>query len=266
MKKDLIFIIIFICICIFAILWFKNYNIEINNQISEYLKTLEKTERAFIENFPIYEDYITPEKEKKLRKFLIKYHLEIAKKHNIKPVNTDAEIITRAGNGELVKLQPGTDDLYYFYNVPEKYRYLSPYAVSGLKKLTEKFQENIVKRKNLPPVKIAISSAIRPEEYQKNLIKKNINASIISSHKFGISYDVFYDDYYIVLPEPETDNDQLRISLEKIRRKFGFVLGDSLRRQFRSILAESLLQLQEEKILYVIHEKNQRCYHVTIIF
>lgn len=266
MKKNIIYIIIaFIVILISFLLWFNYKDREKNKQISDYLKIINKIERDFIENIPIYEDYITPAKEKKLRKYLLKKHLKIAEKNNLKPIKKDDEIPARAESGEFIKLQAEPDELYYFYNVPEKYRYLTAGAASGLEKLTKTFQDNIKKRKDLPVVKIAISSAIRPAEYQKNLLKKNINASVISSHRYGISFDVFYDDFYISLPEPETGNDATRILLEKIRRKFGFVLGDSLRRQFRSILAETLLQLQDEKILYVIHEKYQRCYHITIL-
>ena len=73
MKKyfNIYIILVIILISISVIGWFNYYsyyNRKINNQISGYLKTLEKVERGFIENIPIYEDYITAEKEKKLRK------------------------------------------------------------------------------------------------------------------------------------------------------------------------------------------------------
>ncbi|MBN2039949.1 MAG: hypothetical protein JW864_07915 [Spirochaetes bacterium] len=267
MKKYyiIIFILIIILLSASGIIWFNNYNNRIHNQISGYLKTIEKVEREFIVSFPIYEDYFSPEKEKRLRKFLIQKHLSFVKTRKIKPVTKDDEIILKAESGEFVKLPADTDDLYYFYNVPEKYRYLNTKAAAGLEMLTKRIQENIKKRKDLPAVKIAISSAVRPYEYQKKLITRNINASIMSTHKYGISFDVFYDDFYISLPEADAGNSKTNALLEKIRRKFGFILGDSLRRQLRSILTESLLQLQDEKILYVIHEKYQRCYHVTII-
>ena len=91
MKKISIiyFILLFILICIAVITWLYYYEQRINNKISEYLKVVENIERGFIESFPIYKDYITPDKEKKLRKYLIKTHLKAAKKYGINPVKNE---------------------------------------------------------------------------------------------------------------------------------------------------------------------------------
>ncbi len=195
----------------------------------------------------------------------MKDHLKAAKKSGIPIVKNDSQIKIYEQKGKLIKLKAAIDELYYFYNVPEKYRYLTPHAVYGINLLTHRLQDNIQKRNNLPAVKIAISSAIRPALYQKELQKKNMNAAIISSHGYGISFDIFYDDFYVSLPEPEWLGKMSHTIISKIRKQSGFILGDALRRQFRSVLVETLLQAQEENLIYVIHEKKQRCYHVTIL-
>jgi len=117
----------------------------------------------------------------------------------------------------------------------------------------------------LPPVKLAISSALRPISYQKGLTKKNINATIESTHTYGISFDIFFDDYYISFPEPTTSNNVSRELQEKFRTRFGFLTGDALRRQFHSVLMETLIELQDEGMIYAILERKQHCYHVTIL-
>ncbi|MCP4763843.1 MAG: hypothetical protein GY870_18875 [archaeon] len=117
----------------------------------------------------------------------------------------------------------------------------------------------------MPVVKIAISSATRPKDYQKGLTKRNINASFESTHNYGTSFDIYFEDFYISFPEPRTDNSTSMKLQEQLKRRFGFLTGDALRRQFHSILMETLLQLQDEEILYAILERKQHCYHVTIL-
>ena len=42
-------------------------------------------------------------------------------------------------------------------------------------------------------------------------------------------------------------------------------MGDALRRQFKSTLMETLLELQREGEIYVFYEEDNRCYHVTVL-
>jgi hypothetical protein len=240
------------------------HNRTVLDDIQSYLQEIYRIERNFVENIPIYEDFATPERERALRRYLLPDHLRIAERYGIPPVKNDEEMVKLADRGGLT-LVSGSNRLYYFYNVREKYRYLTPLAYRGLEKLTDRFQENLNKRAELPSVKIAISSLLRPLTYQKKLMGRNVNATIVSTHLYGTSFDIFYDDYYVSLTQPKSSSQLSGAILEELRRRFGFLLGDSLRRQFRSILMETLLQLQEEGVLYAILERRQRCYHVTIL-
>ncbi len=241
------------------------HNRSVLEDIGYYLQEVYRIERNFVENIPIYEDFATPEKERALRRYLLLDHLRIAKQYGISPVRNEGAIMKLIKAGKLKGLMSEDKRLYYFYNVRERYRYLTPLAYGGLQKLTERFQENLKKRKELPSVKIAISSVLRPLTYQKNLMERNVNATIVSTHSYGTSFDVFFDDYYVSLPQPKSSSQLSSTILQELRRRFGFLLGDSLRRQFRSVLMETLLQLQEEGVLYAILERRQRCYHVTIL-
>ncbi len=234
------------------------------NDMKAYLQRVYEIERNFIENIPVYEDYATAEKERELRKYLQDDHLRAARSAGVAPIRNENEIQQFVSNGSLVKLNSGTDKLYFFYNVREDNRYLTPGAYKGLERIALRFQGNLNKRKNLPQVKIAVSSAIRSSEYQNNLKKKNVNATVMSTHSYGTSFDIFYDEFFVALPAMRPAGTIAGALQEIFHKRMGFLLGASLRRQFRSVLMETLLQLQDEGALYAILEGRQRCYHVTI--
>ncbi len=264
-KNNIILVSSFIIIISILITYYYQQNEKIINDTKLYIKEIYRVERNFIESLPLFNDYTTPEKEKKLRKYLLRAHLRVAKKYGVAPVKDDNDTQMYTSNGELVKLESDPEKLYYFYNVREHYRYITPMASNGLDFITERFQENLSAKGNQHIVKVAISSLLRPVKYQRGLTARNINASIESTHSYGASFDIYFDDYYVSLPEPVTENAAAREIQENIRRRFGFLIGDALRSQFHSVLMETLIQLQDEGLLYAILERKQRCYHVTII-
>ena len=181
----------------------------------------------------------------------------------MEPVLSAAEIPSLVEKKLLVPVKADTDTLFFFYGVKEDNRFLTPSALSSLNKICVNFNKKLEDLK-LPTVKIAVSSALRPDDYQKDLRKNNRNATLVSTHSYGMSFDIFYDDYYLILPQPKLNVIPDEIA-GKLRRRFGFILGDSLRRQLRSILFQTIIDMQESGEIYAIAEKNQRCYHITAI-
>ncbi len=248
---------------------------EMAENLDGFRQEIYDTERFYIENLPIYEDWSDGGKEADLRRFLLKEHLQVVDKAGLEPVGSVDEIQSMSKEGTLVSLEQDKSTPYYFYNVKKEHRYLHPAAHKGLLILAERFQKvlhrNLDSKDQFKPViiKFAISSALRPVHYQKDLRKRNANASFVSSHSYGLSFDLFYDSFYVNLrgaeDPPDDEVTELENSMDEMRLRAGFLLGASLRRQFRAALAETLLQLQKEGILYAIYEKNQRCYHVTIL-
>lgn len=229
--------------------------------IRDYVKEAHRIEREFATKVPIYEDFATPEMEMNLRRYLLLDHLRVAEKEGIGLVESDAEVQKLVKDGRLVPARMDEETAaYHFHNVPKENRYLTPRAREGLELIAKRFQDNLAKRASgLPPVRIAISSVLRTTGYQRDLQKKNANASFASSHSYGVSFDIFYDDYYVKLAAaPAGVPDELRTRL-------GYLMGDSLMRQFRAVLIETLLELQKDGEIYAILEKNQRCYHVTVL-
>ena len=239
-----------------------NYSKEINS----HLDKIYHIERDFIANLPIYEDYGTPAKEKELRKYLLKSHIKAAKNFGAGLVKDNDHIKKLSKEKKLVKIDAGKDDLFFFYNVPEESRYLTPRAAEGLQMIASRFQEVLKKRAELPEVKLAVSSILRTKEYQSKLKTSNENAAYMSSHSYGVSFDLFYDDYFIKFPEPVKNEDEFSKDVtDRLNYRFGFLAGDALRRQLKSMLIETLIELQNEGKIYAIIEKNQRCFHVTIL-
>ena len=263
-------------------------------KLNDYMKAIYKVERQFIENFPTYADYIDPEKENSLRKYLKNHHIEAARKPAIKtdrknsqkqsdsqkllsPITNDENLKKRIFKKDLVVIDDKFKEIAFFYNVPKKYRYLSPRAHNVLWILGKRFQ-SLIKKKGINQfVKFAISSAVRPMNYQNNLININANASLKSSHSYGASFDIFYDEFFIDLynidnkdnftkPKSQANNESDDAQNKFYRtflRQTGFLMGQALRRQLRAVLHQAIIELQNENIIYAILEKRQRCYHIT---
>lgn len=230
-----------------------------------YWQLIYRTERSFIEALPTYDDYATPEMEAKLRTYLLPHHLEAARRSGVPAPADDRALAALVKEGLLKPIEAGSGSRFYFYNVRREYRLLTPAALAGLEAITTRFQEKCGRGRASAPVKIALSSLVRPVAYQGSLKGRNLNAAYQSSHPHGISFDIFYDDYRVVLPEGRSRTPLSRIIMTQTRERASALLGSSLRRQFRSALMETLMELQDEGLLYAILEKNQHCYHVTIL-
>ena len=159
------------------------------------------------------------------------------------------------------------EEICFFYNVRKKYRYLSPYSKKILWELGQRFQKLLQEKGLYHRVRFSVSSALRPVDYQRHLGQRNANATFVSSHSYGESFDIFFDEFYVFLDELDKSSSRAKDPKtqfgRKLRRRLGFLMGQSLRRQFRSVLTEAILQLQAEGQLYAVLERKQRCYHIT---
>jgi hypothetical protein len=153
------------------------------------------------------------------------------------------------------------NNFYYFYGVPRQNRYLVPAASDLLTTIGSRFSGKLHAKGVNASVKFAVSSALRWDEYQNKLKEKNANAISESSHSYGASFDIFYDDYSAF---PDFAFIENRENAKQIRSAIAYLAGDSLRRQFKTVMAETLAELQEEGSLYFIYESRQKCFHITV--
>jgi len=91
-----------------------------------------------------------------------------------------------------------------------------------------------------------------------------MNAVAESTHSYGVSVDLFFDDYYVVFPEAEGEGVLANI-VSRVRSRLGYLAGDALRRQGKTLLAMTVHRLQKEGVIYVTLERNQRCFHITVV-
>ncbi len=233
-----------------------------SREIGRFTDDVYALERSVIETVPIYSDYATGRREAILRTHLLADHLEVARRHGLAP-DIDPDQAKR--EGKLVPILRNPKSLFFFYGLKRENRFLTPLARRGLEEVTRRFNENLRRRGGKGKVKLALSSAFRSEAYQKKLRKENLNASVISSHSYGASFDIFWDDFFVAVEGVYNIPAPMEESFGKLTSRTGFLLGDGLRRQFRTILMETLIEMQNEGRLYAILEKRQRCYHITIL-
>jgi hypothetical protein len=268
MKTKIYLITISILLIFFIFLIFEynrlntNFKIVYQQQISEKLKISKKFHQYIYQNFPIFEDWLDSTKTMELRTYLYPEHIKIAKKLNLSIIKE-----LQDKNNDYINIDiPEIRKYYFFYNVPSEYRFLYKDFLPYLILIGERFNHKIRFNEYPINVKIAISSLIRPERYQKELKLKNQNAIENSTHSYGISIDIFYDEFMVdLLFLCNNIIDFYKKECISDLSHHGYLIGGSLRRQFQSILAETLLELQNEKKIYVIWEKNQRIFHITPI-
>ncbi len=229
-----------------------------------YMKRMQKVKRKVIENHPIFSDYATGEKVSQLRKHLLQDHLKVSSNSGHPALKDEEALKDAAKNGWLVSLDGDRTLPLFFYNVPRQHRYLTSHTVEGVRAIGKKFNAKLNLAEDGVRVKFALSSLVRPAEYQKGLRQKNGNASERSSHSYGISFDIFYDEFYFDLSN-EPDFWPASYLWARIDTPLGYLMGEALARQLQSVLMETLIELQEEGLLFAIIEKKQRVFHVTIL-
>jgi len=242
-------------------------------EVESYINTINTIQGEIVQKAPIYADFITADKESELRKHLLQDHIDVAKRFQLSPIQDFEHLKEAVTDQKLVEVKLNRDSGFYFYNVKKELRFLHPSALKVLHLISSRFQKNLKEYlpKTIPAdykvkAKIAITSALRTVEYQKGLRKKNRNAALESSHSYGVSFDIFFDDYFLQVNQMNGQSEPsglFKTLRANIKKRAGFWLGDSLRRQMRSLLTKTLLQLQREGALYAILEKRQKCYHVT---
>ncbi len=224
-------------------------------EIGDFMNEIGSFENSVIDSTPIFDDW----KGAGILEMRSSYskHAEFAKKYGYhSQTRKQAESFIR--NGDYIEIVP---QKYYFYGVAKENRYLTKDAYAALNLISERFESKINKRNINGSVSFAVSSALRVSDYQTELKKTNGNAINESTHSYGVSFDIFFDDYYAL---PEFTFVELQDEdVSSVRRRCGYLVGDSLRRQFKTILSETLVELQREKKIMIIYEGNQRCFHVT---
>ncbi len=167
----------------------------------------------------------------KLKKDSYKAHLTTAGLLGLELIKNDYLLYLKVSDGSLVEIGSGkgyrVDSLTYSY----------PFLTFDSKKVLEELGQTYEKLAGAGNFFI-VSSATRTEEQQKKLKRRNRNATKgESSHSYGISFDISY------------------IRFNGIR---------SWDHRAQKNLETVLHHYQQSGKIYVIKERGQSCYHVTV--
>lgn len=140
-------------------------------------------------------------------------------------------------------LVPICDNQYYrIKDMEHSHPYLTHEAAELLEEIGIRFQENL-KQKHQKEYAVYITSALRTDEGQRKLFRKNKNAThSTTSHLYGTTFDISYMEFF--------RNDDSKI----IRYK-----------NVHDILTKTLQEMRMEKCCLVLREVKQQCFHITVI-
>ncbi len=166
-------------------------------------------------------------------------HLEAAQRKGITPMAERDDTIQHLK--DMVHL-PVELDLYKL----DKLKYSVPYLVSDASKLlvqiSSNFRDSLISKK-LPVYKLIVTSVTRTLDDVSALTKRNRNASDNSAHCYGTTFD---------------------ISWRRFEKKGLEGTNDISTDRLKLILGEVLHDLRQRNLCYVVHERKQACFHITV--
>lgn len=166
-------------------------------------------------------------------------HLASAQAKGIDPMGARADTLK---NLDALILMPNELDLYRMDKLTHSLPYLVPDAAELLVKIGFNFKDSL-RSKDMPRYKLVITSVTRTVDDVKKLSKGNVNASSNSAHTYGTTFDISWKRFQKIGPSDDED-----VSSDKLKL----------------ILAQVLHDLRERGYCYVVHERKQACFHITV--
>lgn len=166
-------------------------------------------------------------------------HLDAAQRLGITPMQSRADTLKYMDR--MVKL-PMELDMYKI----DKLKHSLPFLVEDASKLLVQIGLNFkdsLQRKKMPEYKIIVTSVTRTQDDVASLTKRNGNASDNSAHCYGTTFDVSWRRFEKIGPAGKDD-----VSEDKLKL----------------VLAEVLHDLRERQRCYIVHERKQACFHITV--
>jgi hypothetical protein len=251
----LIILTLLISLCLFVYL-------RISLPVSNLRKEASKL-NMYKDTFANLKIFMTGEEIKQLRTMVNDYHVEMAKKFGVDGLVDDQAVHREVKNGRLVSISDSR--FWRIKELEDSLPFITKDNLKFLQILGKRFHENL-KKQNLPLYRFTISSLLRTEQTQQRLTRKNQNATKgISSHQFGTTVDILFKDFEYTGEDQFTYFYLIKNANNPEFKKADFdKLGEQYSQYLKTILAETLLQLQKEGKCLVIYEKRQPVFHVTI--
>lgn len=166
-----------------------------------------------------------------LKKDIYEDHLQAAEQKGVGIIENEWKLFHLLNDQNLEEVNEGTG--YKVEDLTHSHPYLTPHAKTVLEEIGQMY-EVISGEGNF----ITVSSVTRTMDQQKKLQKRNRNATAgNSSHSFGVSFDISYIRFNGV----KSFDQKAQKNLEKVLNHF-----------------------QKADKIYVIKERKQSCYHITV--
>lgn len=166
-------------------------------------------------------------------------HLEAAQRKVILPMGVRGD--TSRVLNEMVHL-PMELDLYKIAKLSHSVPYLVNDASKLLVQISSNFRDSLISKK-LPVYKLVVTSVTRSLDDVASLTKRNGNASHNSAHCYGTTFDISWKRFEKRGPSGTND-----VTTDRLKLVLGEVLHD----------------LRQRDQCYVVHEKKQACFHITV--
>lgn len=168
--------------------------------------------------------------------------LAVAQAIGVPPV-ADREAAEKI-KSKLVRLED--TDTYVIDSLTYSIPYLIPSAKSLLDDIGRVFQDSL-SSKGLNPYKLVVTSVLRTEDDVARLRKGNINATEVSTHSYGTTFDLSYWRY---------------VKVPDLR---GRPYEDVPPEYLRAVLSQVLKDFHDTpNTCFVKYERQQNCFHVTV--
>ncbi len=167
-------------------------------------------------------------------------HLNVAQAIGVAPLASrkDAEGL----DAKLTHI--GSNERYAVDSLTHSVPYLIPGAAALLDSIGANFLDSL-EAKGLNPNRIIVTSVLRTQEDVKRLRRSNVNATEVSAHSYGTTFDISWKRFEKV-EDPEG-------------RPMQGVSADTL----KLVLSEVLRDLRQADRCYIKYELKQGCFHIT---
>ncbi len=178
-------------------------------------------------------------------------HIESAQRLGITPLSKsgDAELHLDS----LVEIKPCEN--YDIAKLSHSVPYLVPQAAELLNDIGRIYNDSL-DAKGLQRRNLIVTSVLRTGESVTELQKKNANSITNSPHLYGVTFDIAYNNFTYDYNLPFK-------ACRYVGRRIGVEFDRDLAK-YKSTLAEVLDNLHKEGRCYIMYEKHQHCFHITV--
>ena len=209
----------------------------------------------------------TPDQENALRRPRTpsyRNHLEWADSLGVDPITSERELSGHLAEGVLVPLM---DTEHYVVRTLEHSKpFITPLLRARLAEAGRRFHSDL-REAGLPLYRFTITSALRTADLQRDLGRRNRNAtSGTSSHEYGVSVDIVNFRY---APPLAPDSISVQYSdphAHRANRLLADAITEAARARWDHLfgpLARTLGAMQREDKLLVLLEAEQPVFHIT---